>query len=330
LFIIQKQVERASSLIRQILDFSRRSVIEQSALSLLPFIKEMRRLLKRTLPETIRLELQYEDGDYTVMADPTRLQQVFMNLAVNARDAMLDGGNLSFQLHHVNITDTPPVVDMGAGDWIRISVVDTGVGIHPENLSRIFEPFFTTKPVGQGTGLGLAQVYGIVRQHEGYIDVKSQVGEGTRFEIYLPALIMPPDDQDLKEDRGVIDGTGRTVLLVEDDPTTRAALQALLGAHKFDVLLASNGTEALKILNQKNEIVSLVVSDIVMPEMGGIDLYTIMQIRWPEIEILFITGHPLESQDKGFLERGNVGWLQKPFSITEFNQAVQNLLERMG
>jgi len=328
--IIQKQVERASSLIRQILDFSRRSVIEQSTLNLLPFMKEMQKLLERTLPETIKLELIFNEDDYLVMADPTRLQQVFMNLAVNARDAMESGGHLRFNLAIVKTDpDDPPIVmDMPLGEWVRISVKDTGGGIPPGDLSKVFEPFYTTKPVGQGTGLGLAQVYGIVRQHDGYIDVKSQLGYGTQFDIYLPALILPPDEKDTVDIGRAIDGTGKTVLLVEDDPTTRSALQAMLVTQNFKVLLASNGTEALAILNKENKGVVLVISDIVMPEMGGMDLYTIMQIRWPEIEILFITGHPLESQDQGFLERGNVGWLQKPFSITEFNQAVKNLVEK--
>jgi len=328
--IIQKQVERASSLIRQILDFSRRSVMEQSTLNLLPFMKEMLKLLERTLPETIQLELVFEEGDYLVMADPTRLQQVFMNLAVNARDAMESGGQLRFNLDILRIDpdDVPIVMDMPPGDWIRISVKDTGGGIPSGDLSRIFEPFYTTKPVGQGTGLGLAQVYGIVRQHDGYIDVKSQLGYGMQFDIYLPSLVLPPDQKDTVDTHGTIDGTGKTVLLVEDDSTTRSALQAMLITQNFNVLLASNGTEALAILNKERERVALVISDIVMPEMGGMDLYTIMQIRWPEIEILFITGHPLESQDQGFLERGNVGWLQKPFLITEFNHAVKSLVEK--
>jgi signal transduction histidine kinase/ActR/RegA family two-component response regulator len=332
LTIIQQQVQRASSLIRQILDFSRRSVMEQSSLNLLPLLKEMQRLLERTLPETIQLDLQYEDGDYTILADPTRLQQVLMNLAVNARDAMADGGFLSFSLAHfrTQVGVAPPVMEMPPGAWIRVSVSDTGVGIHPDNLSRIFEPFFTTKPVGQGTGLGLAQVYGIVKQHEGYIDVTSSVGKGTRFDIYLPVLVAQQDATEYEIESGTVDGAGKTVLLVEDDPSTRTAVQHLLISHNFHVLLASNGSEALKILEESYSEITLVVSDIVMPEMGGMDLYTVMQIRWPDIQVLFITGHPLEEQDQGVLERGNVDWLQKPFSLTDFSQAVQRLIDQIG
>lgn len=329
LSIIQQQIQRASSLIRQILDFSRRSIMEQSTLHLLPFMKEMQKLLERTLPETIMFSLDYEPGEYAVLADPTRLQQVFMNLAVNARDAMPNGGQLRFHLANIRLNDenTPPVVEMHPGDWVCVSITDTGVGVSLENQSRIFEPFFTTKSVGQGTGLGLAQVYGIVRQHDGYIDVKSQLGKGTQFDIYLPKILAESGKRDTKDDRGVIDGTGKTVLLVEDDSTTRSALEALLQAQNFQVILASNGTDALEILNRENEKISLVVSDIVMPKMGGIDLYTLMQIRWPEIQILFITGHPINNQSQGVLEHGNVEWLQKPFSIAAFNQAVKKLLE---
>ena len=327
LVTIQQQVQRASSLIRQILDFSRRSVMEQSALDLLPFMKEMEKLLERTLPETVRLELIYAEGEYQTLADPTRLQQVFMNLAVNARDAMKDGGRLRFELNHNELFpgEIPPVVDMPPGNWLRIGVIDTGVGIAPDNLSRIFEPFYTTKPVGQGTGLGLAQVYGIVRQHEGFIDVKSQVGIGTQFEIYLPGLPGEAEDDDSDVDRSLIDGTGKTVLLVEDDATTLTALQALLDAHQFQVLTASNGSEALKLLELQHSTISLVISDVVMPEMGGMELYSVMKISWPEIKMIFITGHPMDSQDQDVLERGRVVWLQKPFSITDFNRAVRKV-----
>ena len=191
--IIQQQVQRASSLIRQILDFSRRSVMEQSSLDLLPFIKELDKMLRRVLPETISLRLLYQPGAYVVSADPTRLQQALMNLAVNGRDAMPEGGKLLFELDRLELLpgETPPVAEMQPGKWIRICVADTGVGIPSEVLAHIFEPFYTTKPVGQGTGLGLAQVYGIIKQHDGYIDVQSQLGRGASFNIYLPAQEAP-------------------------------------------------------------------------------------------------------------------------------------------
>jgi CheY-like chemotaxis protein len=215
---------------------------------------------------------------------------------------------------------------MPIGEWIRIFVRDTGAGIPPENLTHIFEPFFTTKPVGQGTGLGLAQVYGIVRQHEGYMDVKSQLQKGTQFDIFLPALLAELTDHEPADDARQLDGSGKTVLVVEDDDTTRTALQALLNTQHFDVLLASNGNEAIKLLNKDHHKIALVISDIVMPEMGGMDLFTIMQIQWPHIHMLLITGHPLDNQVQGILERSNMVWLQKPFSVTDVNKAIGKLL----
>jgi CheY-like chemotaxis protein len=218
-------------------------------------------------------------------------------------------------------------MEMPPGNWIQVSVKDTGAGISPENLTRVFEPFFTTKPAGQGTGLGLAQVYGIVRQHDGFIHVDSQIGKGTRFDIYLPSLAEPKVEPSGLYDQSKVDGTGKTVLLVEDDATTRTAMQTLLDSLNFKVLIAMNGKEAIQLLEEENESISLVISDIVMPEMGGMDLYTVMQIRWPDIMMLFVTGHPLNSDDQGVLEQGRVDWLQKPFSVNNFNQALRKFYE---
>jgi signal transduction histidine kinase len=327
--IIKQQVQRAASLIRQILDFSRRSVMEQSDLDVLPFIKELDKMLRRVLPETIQLELSYRAGNYLVHADPTRLQQAFMNLALNARDAMPNGGLLRYELDHLLIEpgQRPPMREMGAGEWVRISVKDSGAGIRTDHLPHIFEPFFTTKPVGQGTGLGLAQVYGIIKQHDGFIDVKSQVGHGTMFTIYLPAISEPQMDEQVNEPRVQINGIGKKVLVVEDDRATREALQALLEAHNYGVLTAWNGLDALKYLADNPAQIDLVVSDVVMPQMGGVALYKIIQERWPEIKVLLVTGHPMEDTNQEMLEQGGINWLQKPFSAQTFNQTVFSLLQ---
>ena len=328
LTIIQQQVQRAASLIRQILDFSRRSVMEQSTLDLLPFLKETKKLLNRTLPETITVKLLSQDDEYLLSADPTRLQQVFMNLAVNARDAMPDGGTLCFELSHLHLApgDVVPTPDILPGNWISIRVRDTGLGIPMEEQSHIFEPFFTTKPIGQGTGLGLAQVYGIIKQHGGYIDIDSQIGEGTQFNIYLPALSEPRAESKIENPPTDIDGDGKTVLLVEDDYATRKALKTMLTLHNYHVLVAENGVDALDHLESSAQDIVLMVSDIVMPQMGGFDLYKKMQNRWPEIEVLFITGHPLDDQNHQILQQGKVHWLQKPFTIQEFNQFLIELM----
>jgi GAF domain-containing protein/CheY-like chemotaxis protein len=327
--VIQQQVQRAASLIRQILDFSRRSVMEQSRLDLLPFVKELDKLLRRVLPETIQLELTYQPGVYLVDADPARLQQVFINLALNARDALPGGGVLEFNLDRVQIGqgDPQPCPDVPPGAWVRLTVQDKGEGISAEILPHIFEPFFTTKPVGQGTGLGLAQAYGIIKQHDGYIDVHSQVGAGTTFHIYLPAREPVGDEQAIAEDDGLeIRGAGETILLVEDDTSAREALKSLLENCNYQVLTASNGLDALRVYDETSNRVALVISDVVMPVMGGIALYDRLVQRWPEVRMLFITGHPVDERDRAILERGQVHWLQKPFSVGKFNRAVVSLL----
>jgi GAF domain-containing protein/C4-dicarboxylate-specific signal transduction histidine kinase/ActR/RegA family two-component response regulator len=333
--VIEQQVQRAASLIRQILDFSRRSIMEQSNLDLLPFVKELDKLLGRVLPETIRLELTYTPGYYWVNADPTRLQQVFMNLAVNARDAMPDGGILHFGLEHWELKpgDTPTLPNMPPGDWARITVTDNGIGIPHEIQERIFEPFFTTKPVGQGTGLGLAQVYGIIKNHDGYIDVSSQPGMGTTFTIYLPALKVSPEAPPPPEVYSRVRGSGEPVLLVEDNEATLQALTTMLEAQNYRVITARNGQEALQCFKQSQETIAFIVSDIVMPEMSGTSLYEELRKQQPAakeqpgFKILFITGHPLDAKNHALLEKENVHWLQKPFSVREFNQALKSLLE---
>ncbi|MGD8752040.1 MAG: GAF domain-containing protein, partial [Anaerolineales bacterium] len=326
---IHWQVERAASLIRQILDFSRRSVMEQIILDLLPFLKEMKKLLRRTFPETIDIKLIHQANECTVKADPTQIQQVFMNLAVNARDAMPEGGTLRFGIDrfHLEEDEIPPSPDIPAGEWVQISVADTGTGIPLEDQAHIFEPFYTTKPVDKGTGLGLAQVYGIVKQHGGYIDVHSQIGEGTTFQIYLP-FHEPSKGITDSQDAPVIklEGRGENILLVEDDLATRSALRTLLEVHDYRVLIAANGTEALEILGDLDETVRLAVSDVVMPEMGGVDLYRALQERWPDMKMLLITGHPVDVESQIMLESGRIRWLQKPFSVREFSQVVQELL----
>jgi len=328
LSIIKQQINRATSLIRQILDFSRRSVMEQSTLDLLPFVKELDKLLRRVLPENIRLEFDYQPGTYLIRGDPTRLQQVFMNLAVNARDALPEGGSLKFKLDSlvVQLDHPPSHQELSAGRWIRITVQDTGIGISPDVLPHIFDPFFTTKPVGEGTGLGLAQVYGIVKQHNGSINVDSQPGQGSTFTIDLPALdialrtITPEDNM---ED---LWGAGETILVVEDDEVTRKALKSLLEAQNYRALEAANGFQALQMYDRASEHLALVISDIVMPEMGGMTLYRKLKEKRPEIKVLFVTGHPMDIEDQTMLEVGSIPWIAKPFSSRQILGLIKSLL----
>ncbi len=331
LAIIQQQVQRAASLIRQILDFSRRSVMEQTPLDLLPFMKEFEKMLVRVLPETIRVEFHHQpQTTFSILADPTRLQQMLMNLVLNARDAMPQGGVLRLSLARLSLSNNEemPSRFIQPGEWVVIEVHDTGHGIAPEHLPHIFEPFFTTKPVGLGTGLGLAQVYGIVKQHGGYIDVQSQPSLGTTFTVYLPALGQPSQSTAEETPALSLDGKGKTALVVEDDPSTRNALKALLEAQQYQTLTAADGREALELWEIHQEKIELLISDIVMPRMGGIELYQALREKQADLKMLLITGHPLNEEYRAALEGGKIHWLQKPFSITEFSQAIRSLIEQ--
>jgi PAS domain S-box-containing protein len=318
------QARRATDLTQQILDFGRRAILERRPLNLASFLKEQIILLRRTLPENIHLELLQGPREYTINADLTRIQQIIMNLALNARDAMPDGGSLRIKLDQIQVRsdEQPPVREMGIGEWVQISVVDTGTGIPPDVLPRIFEPFFTTK-APLGTGLGLSQVFGIVRQHKGHITVESQLGHGTTFTLYLPAWTETLPDSASQETLDIPKGAGETLLVVEDDPSTREALVDSLEILNYHVLAAKNGREALGIL-QRHPVV-LVLSDLIMPEMGGADLFHAIKRDYPAISIVVLTGHPLNDIKDSLADEIAV-WLQKPISLERLAKVVQRTL----
>ena len=246
---IVREADQAGTLIQQILDFGRKGILERMAIDLLPFLKEQVKLLARTLPESIRVELAYGSGPYAVSADLARLRQAIMNLALNARDAMPDGGEMTIEVSRTEIVDPKdaPFADMGVGDWITVRIVDTGTGIAPAVLPRIFEPFFTTKGAG-GNGLGLAQVYGIIGQHGGHIGVESDVGVGSAFTIYLPALPVLPDGLAPEGAVSVPRGDGEVVLIVEDNEIVRQTLANTLEFQGYRTVSAKDGRQALALL----------------------------------------------------------------------------------
>ncbi len=329
LAIIHGQSRHAADLIRQILDFSRSAPMEKTALDIAPLVKELIRLLERTLPENLYMELGYDRNQYVIYGDPTRLQQLLMNLAVNARDAMPLGGTLSFQLVALALTpgQTPPLPDMAPGKWLRLDVRDTGTGIDPEHLPHIFEPFFTTKEQGQGTGLGLAQVYGIVKQHDGSIGVESQPGQGTTFTVYLPLHSEPPSPIDSSAtNEAALPGDGTTILLVEDNLALRMAVSDSLEGLGYRIYTAADGIEALEILDQQANTISLMLSDLVMPRMGGVELAQAARRRHPTLKIVMMTGHPLRESEVELRLAGIEGWVRKPFSIGELADQVRAVL----
>jgi len=338
---IDQQAHRASDLIQQILDFGRRAVLERLPMELGMFLKELAKLLGRTLPENIKIDLVIDSDEYTVNADPTRVQQMIMNLATNARDAMPEGGQLHISLEKVRVAKrkSAPLPEMAPGEWVCITVSDTGCGIPTDALPHIYDPFFTTKEPGRGTGLGLPQVYGIVKQHEGCIDVESQEGKGTTFTIYLPSLAQLQPESVSHETEALVQGQGQLILVVEDDAATRAALVDSLELLNYRVVETVNGREALSIFEQHAgqadpaQQIALVLSDMVMPEMGGRALLHALQERAlrersKTAKVILLTGHPLDEETLEDLKpHGLHGWLLKPLSIERLSQVVAEALE---
>lgn len=322
--------QRAAQLIRQILDFSRKSISEMKPIDLMPFLMEFSRFIRRTIPENIHISIDCRHGKYIALADPIKMQQVLTNLSVNARDAMPEGGELRFTLSHLGLTsaDKLPIPDMPEGDWIALSVADTGTGITSEIIPHIFEPFFTAKDVGMGTGLGLSQVYGIVKQHEGFIDVKTEVGKGSLFIIYLPAIKAYADATDKKGEAFIPKGRDECILVVEDNESVRNFIQSKLSKLGFKVLAAANGKDALRTFeNQLNEI-RLVITDLIMPEMGGMELSRILKSKNPSIKIIALSGYPIGLGKEDMLQAGIVEYIQKPFQGRTLIQSVCKALEK--
>ncbi|HOT91825.1 MAG TPA: PAS domain S-box protein [Anaerolineae bacterium] len=320
LTVIVEQAHRAADLIDQILDFGRRAVLDRQPVDLAALLTEQVKLWERTLPETIRITLTYGSEAYFVKADQTRMQQVFMNLVLNARDAMPEGGELRINLTRLYLADMEP-----PGEWIRVDVSDTGMGIPEEILPHIYDPFFTTKEPGKGSGMGLAQVYGIVMSHDGRIDVKTQVGAGTTFSIYLPALqIEPVAPASVSETLSF--GHGETILVVEDNPTTRSAIVAALEMLQYRPLEATNGKEALDIVAQHPGEIALVLSDLVMPEMSGKALAAALRQRALPVPLVVMSGHPLEREVDSLRASGVVGWVQKPPDLQELSEVLAQAL----
>ena len=322
---IVEQTQRASRMIRQILDFSRQSVFERQTLDLLPLLKEEVKLLRQALPENIEVALVAAPAEYFVLADPTRLQQLVMNLAVNARDAMPAGGLLTLELVRLQLAPhaKPPLPGMRPGDWLRLVVGDTGGGIAPAYLDHIFEPFFTTKEPGKGTGLGLAQVHGIVALHDGQITVASEPGAGTTFTIYLPAAAAAENVRAAALAHAHLpQGHGESILLVEDDAAVRASVVDLLTLWHYHVTQAANGEEALQWLLHEGGQVDLIVSDVIMPRLGGIGLVKLLRQHGVRTPVILMSGHAPDEDRAGLADAGVVAWLDKPPSSWLLAKAV--------
>lgn len=331
---IKQNANRAAGLVRQLLAFSRRQTLRPQVLNLGDTLSELSVLLGRLLGERIKLEVRHGRDLWFVKADLNQFEQVIVNLSVNARDAMPDGGRLIIETKNVS-ADTARdenLHGMPAADYVLVSVTDTGTGIPPEIVDKIFEPFFSTKEVGKGTGLGLSTVYGIVKQTGGFIFVRSEVGRGAEFRIFLPRHIPSESEIPTKVEtkpQAAPDLTGQgTVLLVEDEEAVRAFAARALTSRGYRVIEAGTGAVALELMRRHVDEIDLVVSDVVMPEMDGPTLLRELRVFAPSVRVVFMSGYAEDAFRKNLDEREVFAFLPKPFSLKQLAQTVKENMPR--
>jgi two-component system cell cycle sensor histidine kinase/response regulator CckA len=327
---ILKAAERAASLTRQLLAFSRQQVLELRVLDLNAIVADMDKMLRRMIGEDMDLLTAPAADLGPVKADPGQIEQVLMNLVVNARDAMPHGGKLTIETANVELDEgyARARVDLKPGPYVMLAVSDTGCGMSAEVVARIFEPFFTTKALGHGTGLGLSTVHGIVKQSHGHIEVYSEVGQGTTFKIYLPRLEAGAELLARRE-RGVVEQMGGTecVLLVEDEEIIRRVLAQSLERHGYRVLEAADGSEAIALCERPNQPIDLLVTDVVMPLMSGPELVQRVLSKRSDLRVLFISGYTDRALIHHGLRAPGTAFLQKPFTPDTLMQKMRALLD---
>ena len=333
---IKQNANRAASLVRQLLAFSRRQTLRPEIVDLGDALSDLSLLLKRLLGERVGLDVRQGRDLWSIKADVNQLEQVIVNLAVNARDAMPEGGTLTIATANVPSAEAArlDLAGMPAADYVMIEVRDSGTGITPEVMGKIFEPFFTTKEVGKGTGLGLSTVFGFVKQSGGFIYVDSAVGSGTAFRIYLPKHDAAPEEEAPKVAEPAARGpapdmTGQgTILLVEDEDAVRAVNARALTARGYAVIEASSGVEALEAIERHDGPIDLVVSDVVMPEMDGPTLLGELRRRRSGLKVVFVSGYAEEAFRKNLPDGEDFNFLAKPFSLKQLVETVKQAISR--
>ena len=327
---IKKAGDRASGLIRQLLAFSRKQILEPQVLDPNQSVRSMVKMLRVLIGEDIELVTNLSDEALRVLMDPGQLEQVIMNLAVNARDAMPQGGKIAIATRLYRLDETFAVAnrEVPPSDYVLITVTDQGCGMDKETMAHIFEPFFTTKEFGRGTGLGLATVDSIVQQGKGHIAVESEVGVGTTFNVYLPSAAGAASTSRAQKAAGSVQGNG-TILLVEDEPALRALAVTSLKKLGYSVLEASSGVQAIVIAQGHLNPIDVVVTDVVMPHMSGPELVEKLQEKRQDFAVIFMSGYT----DGLALERARIGaelaFLPKPFSTDELAAKIQEVRRKI-
>lgn len=326
---ILTEAQRAAGLTRQLLTFARRQVLQPEKIDLNSFISEMSNFLQSTLGEAVEFERICEPTLRVISADPTHVGQVVMNLCLNAKDAMLHGGRLIMETQNVEIDEEFCRRQPNArpGNYVTLAISDTGTGMDAATLDGMFEPFFTTKDPGKGTGLGLATVYGIVKQHNGFISVCSKIGEGTTFRVYFPAATGVPSLKGLPTHQGSLSGT-EVILVAEDHRALRELVQETLDSRGYRTIAANNGEDAVRLFEENSATIQLVVLDVVMPAMNGPEAYARMITIRPDIPVIFTTGHTAETASLDLMVSAGAVLLQKPYPPHVLSQAVRTTLDR--
>jgi len=325
---IETSGKRAAELTRQLLIFSRRERLEPRVINLNDTISNFAKMLRRIIGEDVELRFQPGSDLSTVYADPGQIEQVLMNLAVNARDAMAGGGELLIETRNILVDETycrtqPCSHSIPA---VEITVSDTGVGMDSALQQHIFEPFFTTKEVGKGTGLGLALAYGIIKQHDGTIEVASEVGRGTTFRIYLPAQ-EEPVEVTVPDAEFPLKGGSETILVAEDEEAIRRMLNGMLTGLGYKVIVTRDGEAAVEAFSKHRNQIDLVILDLVMPRMGGREAYDRIRTLDSNVPVIFMSGYSAETAQSGFAEESRTEFIQKPYGITALGNKVREALD---
>ena len=326
---IEKSAQRASDLTKRLLIFSRKVESKLRLVNLNNEIEQVSQMLERTIPKMINIELHLSEDIKIINADPAQIEQIMMNLGVNARDAMPDGGRLIFETENVILDEEYCKIHSGSkpGQYVKLSISDNGHGMDKETLRHIFEPFYTTKDTGKGTGLGLAMVYGIVKSHNGYIMCYSEPDEGTTFKIYFPIIEKEAERVESKKDKIPIKGGNETILLVDDEEFIRELGKDVLARFGYTVLMASDGETALEIYREKKEEINLVILDIIMPGMGGRKCLEELLKLNPKSRIIIASGYSINGPAKEVLKAGAKGFISKPYDMRGMLQTVRKILD---
>ncbi len=326
---VMKAAERAAHLVQQLLTFSRREAMQGKNIDLAQSVAEITKMLRRVLGEHIDLHTVSGPRLRNVYADPNQVDQVIMNLCVNARDAMPEGGSIRIETANalVDAAMASRHPEAHPGNYVRLTVTDTGSGMPQEILDHIFEPFFTTKELGRGTGLGLATVYGVVRQHEGFIDVKSEPGRGSEFSVYFPAPELASQSQSPEAPAAEAPGGAETILFAEDEELVRNMISTALCRAGYQVILARDGEEAIQLYEQHADRISLVLLDVVMPKRNGRAVAEHIKARHPGVPIIYSTGYDFNLLGIGLCPPDQDHVIHKPYSSRDLLQRVRAVLD---